>query len=407
MLMPALGESVLESTILKWLKQEGETVEADEPLLEVSTDKVDTDIMSEYSGVLKKQLCKTGAVIKIGAPLAQIEVTSDLKVENSKPVPATPISAGGQAQPDSLTNSKSNYYSPLVKKIAREKQISLEELKQIKGRGKHGRITKADILAYSENRQVNIQKLEPKPVSTSPSPPPKDQTAIMEMTNIRKVIAKRMTDAKNEAVHVTSFSQVDVTNLVEWRNRLKAKFLQETGLKLTYTPVFIQAVVKTLQDYELLNASLEDGKIIKKKFINIGMATALPDGNLVVPVIHNAAKYSLKGLIEQVNDLTKRARSNTLTLKDLENPTYTMSNIGMFDALMGTPIIIQPQVAIMAFGAIKKEVSVIETASGDSIGIRHKMYLSHSYDHRLIDGALGTMFAQKLGNYLENFSENL
>ena len=393
--MPALGESVLESTILKWLKTEGEAVEVDEPLLEVSTDKVDTDIMSEYSGILKKQLFKAGEVVKVGAGLAQIATAAEVKPQEIIPPPP-------QSSPSN--SSKSTHYSPLVKKIAREKKISLEELKQVKGQGKNGRVTKDDLLNYIQKKQTKPVKSSPKP---TPPPPSHDQTAIVELSNIRKVIVQKMITAKDTAVHVTSFSQVDVTNLVEWRTRFKAKFFKETGLKLTYTPVFIQALVKTLQEFELLNASLQKGKIIKKKFINIGMATALPDGDLVVPVIHNADKYSLRGLIERVNQLTARARANTLTLQDLEHPTYTMSNIGMFDALMGTPIIVQPQVAIMAFGAIKKEVAVVETPHGDSIGIRHKMYLSHAYDHRLIDGAMGTLFAQKLGWYLENFDEKL
>lgn len=419
LIMPKMGESIMEATVLNWLKKPGDTIEQDESILEVATDKVDTEVPSAYAGVLKKVLAKEGETVKVGSPIAIIEAVADGVVETddqftSMPEveeqlhPAHETSLAGTAQDFS---SSTRFYSPLVKNIARQENISLAELERISGSGSEGRVTKKDILEYVKNRKTGESVAAP----TSPTradgvkasfaarPLNGSGDEILEMDRMRKMIAERMVESKRIAPHVTSFVEADVTNIVYWRNKVKNDFQRTEGDVLTYTPVFVEAVVLAIKDYPMINIQVEGDKIRKKKDINIGMAVALPSGNLIVPVIHNADQYNLKGLIKVVNDLVKRARENKLKADDLAGGTFTISNVGSFGNVMGTPIIMQPQVGIIALGAIQKKPAVIETPYGDSIGIRHKMFLSHSYDHRVIDGALGGMMVKRVADYLERF----
>jgi len=427
LLMPKMGESIVEATILSWLKKPGDKVEMEESLLEVATDKVDTEIPSTHAGTLKEILAKEGELIKVGAAIALIESSVE---ESSEPalVEATPPSASksvetleksvaGQTngkQHDILDFKSSNkFYSPLVKNIAKEENITVAELETITGSGAEGRITKKDILDFVQHRKLGVtvqavQRSKAPAVSSTPtaSPIPASINAgdeIIEMDRMRKMIAERMVDSKRIAPHVTSFVEADVTNIVFWRNKVKNDFQKREGDALTFTPVFVEAVALAIRDYPMVNIQVDGDKIIKKKDINIGIAVALPTGNLIVPVIRNADQLSLTGLAKIVNDLVKRARNNKLKPDDLAGGTFTVSNVGTFGNVMGTPIIMQPQVGIIAIGAIQKKPAVIETPQGDAIAIRHKMFLSHSYDHRVVDGALGGSLVRRVADYLEKF----
>jgi len=421
LLMPKMGESITEATILSWLKKPGDKIEAEESVLEVATDKVDTEVPSTYAGVLKEILCKEGEVVKVGAPIAVI--TSDADVKNAVPVKpevktekaeaktaAVVIEAhhsNGTAVAHNFKNT-SRFYSPLVKNIAKEENIAVAELENITGSGSEGRVTKKDILAYVQNRKLgqsisvgsnrNGAPLVPASISAGDE--------IIEMDRMRKMIAERMVDSKRVSAHVTSFVEADVTNVVYWRNKNKHEFQRRENGALTFTPIFIEAIVNAIKDYPMINAQVDGGRIIRKKDINIGMAVALPSGNLIVPVIHKADQYNLTGLAKIVNDLATRARDGKLKPDELANGTFTVSNVGSFGNVMGTPIIMQPQVAIIALGAVIKKPAVVETPYGDAIAIRHKMFLSHSYDHRVVDGALGGSVVRRVADYLEKFDVN-
>jgi 2-oxoglutarate dehydrogenase E2 component (dihydrolipoamide succinyltransferase) len=508
MTMPKMGESIMEGTVLKWLKQVGDDIEQDESVLEVATDKVDTEVPALHAGKLAEILVQEGQVVAVGAPVAVIETEAGAATapaedndeleeasanppmadpDNIPPLPTippgpaevpylpspgtpvfapTPTPAAAPAQSQQATDEypvlAGRFYSPLVLSIAREDGVSMSDLERLPGTGQDGRVTKKDILDYvaagkkslapapasaalappaeqpapqaaaptpapapepaaaptpppapkPAEAKVNGQAPGPKPEAASaPTPAPATKPApsvsggqeLIEMDRMRKMIAQRMVDSKRIAPHVTSFVEADVTELVNWRNKNKDAYKQREGENLTFTPIFIQAVARAIQDYPAINVSVDGDYIIKKRDINIGVAVALPSGNLIVPVIHNADRLNLNGLSKKVNDLANRARINKLTPADLEGGTYTLSNVGSFGNVMGTPIIMQPQVAIMAVGAIKKKPAVIETPQGDLIGVRHFMFLSHSYDHRVVDGSLGGMFVRKVADYLEQF----
>ncbi|MDQ1088950.1 dihydrolipoamide acetyltransferase family protein [Siphonobacter sp. SORGH_AS_1065] len=432
-LMPAMGESIHEATVLTWLKKPGDHVEIDEPLLEVATDKVDTEIPSTHTGILKEILIQEGQVAVIGKPICRMEST-EVATPEAKPEPPTPDENSSPEEVASFLESsvhsaaaslgprfetpatQGRYYSPLVLTICEKEGISMEELNAIPGTGADGRVTKNDILDYVANRPAQKPTPEtPQPVA-APTPAPTNApkpvsvssgtVEIIEMDRMRKIIAERMVDSKRIAPHVSSFVETDMTTLSRWRDRMKGQFQKEYGENLTYTPLLIEAVVKAIKDFPMINSSVEGDKILVKKAVNVGMAVALPNGNLIVPVIHNADQYNLVGLTKKINDLTKRARENKLKAEDLVDGTYTVSNIGSFGNIMGTPIILQPQVAIMAFGVIQKKPAVIETPEGDVIAIRQKMFISHSYDHRIVDGSLGGQFVKRVSDYLENFDPN-
>ena len=430
MVMPKMGESVMEGTVLSWLKEVGETIEEDESLLEVATDKVDTEIPATHAGVLKEILAKEGDVIEVGKPIAVIEIEGEATdttpvpeetpeennaVEKAEELLETAIStasASSNGHTVPRTSESGKFYSPLVRSIAKEENISVAELDAISGSGQDGRVTKNDILSYVKTRKEGGQTLvAPAPTMPSASHAPVPVSLggsdeIIEMDRMRKMIAERMVASKHISPHVTSFVEADVTKIVAWRNKVKNEFHRREGEKLTFTPILIEAIVKAIKDFPMINIQVDGNNIIKKGPINIGMATALPSGNLIVPVIHNADQLSLIGLTKKVNDLAIRARDNKLKPDELQGGTYTVSNVGSFGNVMGTPIIVQPQVAIMALGAIQKKPSVIETPEGDMIGIRSKMFLSHSYDHRVVDGALGGMFVKKVADYLEAYDLN-
>lgn len=437
MVMPKMGESVMEGTVLSWLKNVGETIEEDESILEVATDKVDTEIPATHGGVLKEILAQEGDVVEVGKPIAIIEsdtIESDetpalevADVKASSPVAqaealvasamSTASSSGngnGVAVP--RTSESGRFYSPLVRSIAKEEGITVGELEAIAGSGKDGRVTKNDILGFVEQRKIGSTPVIQPTVTTAPSMPSATHQPmpvavdggdeIIEMDRMRKMIAERMVASKHISPHVTSFVEADLTSVVSWRNKVKHEFLKREGEKLTFTPILIEAIVRAIKDFPMINVQVDGDRIIKKRGINIGMATALPTGNLIVPVIHNADQLSLVGITKKVNDLALRARENKLKPDELQGGTYTVSNVGSFGNAMGTPIIMQPQVAIMALGAITKKPSVVETPEGDMIGIRSKMFLSHSYDHRVVDGALGGMFVRKVADYLEAYDLN-
>ncbi|HCB45901.1 MAG TPA: 2-oxoglutarate dehydrogenase, partial [Algoriphagus sp.] len=414
MLMPKMGESIIEGTILTWLKKEGDPIEQDESVLEVATDKVDTEVPATHAGVLKKILAKEGEVIAVGAPIAIIETAGEeaAPANASKPKEEAKdeLVAAAPEKTETLISSPEpvvadgddRFYSPLVKSIAKEEGIDASELSKIPGTGKEGRVTKQDMLEYVKNRKAA-------PSASSPSPSiaePKVQVSvsandeIIEMDRMRKMIAQRMVDSKRISPHVTSFVEADMTNIVLWREKNKEAYKKKYGESITYTPFFIEAIAKAIRDFPMINISVDGDRIIKKKDINVGMAVALPSGNLIVPIIKNADQLNLVGISKKVNDLANRARNNKLTADDLSGGTYTVSNVGSFGNVMGTPIIPQPQVAIMAVGAIVKKPAVVETPTGDVISIRHKMFLSHSYDHRVVDGSLGGMFVRKVADYL-------
>jgi 2-oxoglutarate dehydrogenase E2 component (dihydrolipoamide succinyltransferase) len=410
MVMPKMGEGIMEGTILSWLKKEGDVIEQDESVLEVATDKVDTEVPATHGGILKSILAKEGEVIEIGNPIALIEIkitegdeasdtAAEIENQNSEnkqdllqDIPEyTSLILGKGSSDKSAGLDEKKFYSPLVNSIAKAENVSRKELDEISGSAKGGRVTKKDILAYISKRNAS------QTVSIDQS------DEILEMDRMRKMIAQRMMDSKNAAAHVTSFVEADLTNIVLFRNRIKEDFRKKEGEGITYTPFFVQAIAKALKDFPMINISVDGNKIIKKKNINIGIAVALANGNLIVPVIRNADQYNLTVLSKKINDLAFRARENQLNAEELKGGTYTLSNIGSFGNIMGTPIIVQPQVAILAVGTITKKPAVIETPTGDLIGVRHKMILSHSYDHRVVDGALGGMFVKKVADYLESF----
>ncbi len=421
MTMPKMGESVMEGTILSWLKKVGDSIDEDESVLEVATDKVDTEIPSTHAGILKEILAQEGDVIQVGKPIAIIE----LLTEGDEPLTIRPSvtpepteqkngvdvdQAMDLKSPDTLlTNPKKNrFYSPLVRNIAKQEQIDLSELENITGSGKEDRLTKQDVLDYLSTR--NLQSDSVDGILENPIDDTlltiSGEDEIMAMDRMRKIIASRMIESKSISAHVTSFVEADMSPIVSWRNKFKEKFKATSYQSLTFTPIIIEAVVKAIKDHPMINIQVQGDQIIKKSHINIGVAVALPSGNLIVPVIKNAELLDLKSLVIAVNDLAHRARINALKTDELDGGTFTVSNVGSFGNVMGTPIIMQPQVAIMAIGAIQKKPAVIETPEGDFIGIRHKMFLSHSYDHRVIDGSLGGGFVRRVADYLEKFDIN-
>lgn len=430
MLMPKMGESIFECTVLNWLKNVGDKIEADEMILEVATDKIDTEIGSAYDGILKEVLVQKGEIAAIGKPICIIETdVENVAISTEKPAESTVVAVSEEKEIENVAaelesqskltsllveneepkiNSLSGrFYSPLVQNIAREENISSEELENLQGSGVDSRVTKDDILAYVQLKKEKGTQVINTPAPSAPvSAPayiPNATDQIIEMDRMRKMIADRMVESKRISAHVTSFVETDMTNASLWRDKIKHSFKQETGENITFTPLLIEAVVKAIKDFPLINIQVDGDRIIRKGKINIGMAVALPTGNLIVPIIHEADSYSLIGLTKKINDLANRARTNKLKADDLSDGTLSVSNIGSFGNIAGTPIIMQPQVSILAFGVIQKKVSVIETPHGDTIGIRQKMIISHSYDHRVVDGSLGGQFVKRVSDYLENF----
>ncbi len=420
--MPKLGESIIEATITRWVKNAGDQLEEDDPIVEIATDKVDSEIPSPVDGKLIEVLYEEGDVVAVGEVIAYVAMDgediedapaqqkpeeepvneSKVEVKEEKIEPVSKTNTGLKTYEDS-----ERFYSPLVKSIAKTEGISVEELDSISGSGKDGRVTKSDIQDYLKNKGNAIpSKPAAAPVSPSVSAPPVPSMAsdtVVEMDRMRKLIADHMVMSKQVSPHVTSFIDVDVTNIVNWRNRVKDGFLKREGEKVTFTHIFIQAAAQAIKDYPQINASVDGYNIIYRKNVNIGMATALPNGNLIVPVIQNADEKSLLGIVKNVNDLAGRARANKLQPDEIQGGTFTITNFGSFDSITGTPIINQPQVAILGVGAIRKQPAVIETKDGDLIGIRHIMILSLAYDHRIVDGALGGMYLKKMKELLENF----
>ncbi len=443
--LPKMGESVTEATITNWLKNVGDTVEMDEPLVEVATDKVDNELPSEAEGVLVKRLFEQDQVAQVGDVIAIISTDGDAPVESTPEVTETKVEEVAATISESVnevvasvngtdsiekTGPSGKFYSPLVRSIAAKENVSMSELESIAGSGQGGRVTKKDILAFIDGgRKTNGAAVKQTATTTAPiqekqttpaaapasggggflsnikepvvTPNPGDE--IMEMDRMRKLIADHMVMSKHVSPHVTSFVEADVTEIVNWRNKVKKSFAEREGENITFTPIFIEAIVKAIKDFPGINISVSGNNIIKRKDINIGMATALPSGNLIVPVIKQADRLNLTGLAKSVNEMANKARNNNLKPEDIQGGTYTVTNVGTFGNVMGTPIINQPQVAILALGAIRKVPAVIETPHGDFIGIRHKMYLSHSYDHRVVDGALGGQFVRRVADYLEQF----
>ena len=447
--LPKMGESVAEATVTKWLKEIGDSISLDDPIVEIATDKVDTDVSAEVSGILLEKRFEENAVVAVGDILAVIEtegqslehsnipsvelledkvpnIKENAKKEESVPIPEefTEVLLDeikiAQETVQITTKESSKFYSPLVRNIAQEERIPLEILQTIVGTGKDQRVTKKDILTFIKNRSSSEALINEKPIQTIISKTIAAETAvgtqgisltgndqILEMTRMEKLIANHMKSSIQTAAHVQSFIEVDVTNLWNWREEAKNAFQKRENEKLTFTPLFMTAIIKALRDYPELNSSIQGEKIIIKQAINLGMATALSDGNLIVPVIKNADHFNLVGLAKAVNDLAKRSRNNALRPDEVQDGTYTFTNIGNFGSIMGTPIINQPQVGILAIGAIRKMPAVIETPEGDFIGIRHKVILSHSFDHRIINGAAGALFVKRVAEYLENWEENL
>ncbi len=433
--LPKMGESVAEATLTAWLKDIGDTIEFDEAVVEIATDKVDSEVPSEKKGVLIEKCFEINDVIEVGQTIAiietdEIEISAETNTENNiqeentkstedknipEKEPAEEIteslekSADIILKTDKVSTSNKGFLSPLVKNMIKKEGITSDELTKIKGTGKDKRITKNDILSFLSNRNVILHKpiesdsniIQPEKLDVSDF-----SDEVIEMTKMGKIISQHMTDSVKISAHVQSFIEVDVTNIYNWRDRVKSGFESREGQKFTFTPIFIEAVAVALRQYPMMNISVSDDKIILKKKINIGMATALADGNLIVPVIKNADQLNLVGMAKSVNDLASRARSNNLAPDDVAGGTYTVTNVGVFGSIMGTPIINQPQVGILAFGAIRKMPSVIETEEGDYIGIRKKMIISHSYDHRVVNGALGSKFIKAVKDYLENWNSN-
>lgn len=446
--LPKMGESVTEATITNWLKEVGDTVAMDEPLVEVATDKVDNELPSEAAGVLVQKLFEKDQVAQVGDVIAIISTDGDAAPAAPKAEPAAVaavaetvsaaqavVSNGGVTLEKSSGNGK--FISPLVRSIAQKENISMSEIDAINGTGMGGRVTKKDILSYIDTRgtgapaAATVTTAQPAPAVSAPAASNNGTAApvvsggssflsnikepvvianpgdeIMEMDRMRKLIAEHMVMSKHVSPHVTSFVEADVTNIVNWRNKMKKEFEKREGENLTFTPIFMEAIVKAIKDFPMINVSLSGNQIIKRKDINIGMATALPSGNLIVPVIKQADRMNLTGIAKSVNELARNARDNKLKPEDIQGGTYTVTNVGTFGNVMGTPIINQPQVAILALGAIRKMPAVIETPEGDFIGIRHKMFLSHSYDHRVVDGSLGGQFVRRVADYLEQFDVN-
>lgn len=454
MVMPKMGESIMEGTILNWLKKVGDKIEQDESILEVATDKVDTDVPSPYAGILHEIVAKKGDIVQVGKLIALINNNTIERVEvpakkdtvmvaeavtlheafmaNEKQQVVTSAANTINQKSDSIDFNPSKpqvegrFYSPLVLNIARQENISFTILEQMKGTGRDGRVTKNDLLNFIDHRKTapvgasenlpqshiestieekptNTPLIAPEPAPVKPSSSVSGKHDIIEMDRMRKMIAERMLDSQRISAHVTSFVEADVTNIVYWRNRMKQDFMQKEGLALTFTPIFMEAVIKALKDYPLMNSSVDGDKIIIKKDINIGIAVALSNNNLIVPVIKNADEMNIIGLTKRINDIAKRAKLNKISPDELQGGTYTISNVGSFGNVMGTPILVQPQVGILALGTVVKKPAVIETEQGDTLGIRHMMFLSHSYDHRIIDGALGGMFVRRVADYLEQF----
>lgn len=439
LVMPKLGESIMEATVLKWHKKPGDAVQMDETILEIATDKVDSEVPSTAAGVIEEILFNVNDVVPIGTTIARIRTNAAEPVVSS-PVVSAPLQETANMptqeavvvetisyqtsnlKPPTSNGSSNRFYSPLVLNIAASEGVSMTELEAIPGTGNEGRVTKKDILQYVSGRKSGGQKSEVRSTSSEMVIPlakvQPDQSAsksqqlstytgnveVIEMDRMRKLIADHMVRSKQTSPHVTSFTEADVTNLVQWRDKVKKEFEKREGTKITFTPLFIEAIVRCIKKFPLINCSLDGNNIIVKKDINIGMATALPSGNLIVPVIKNADQLNMVGLAKQVNNLADAARNGKLKADDTQGGTFTLTNVGTFGSLMGTPIINQPQVAIMAVGAIKKRPVVIETPAGDSIAIRHMMYLSMSYDHRIVDGSLGATFLTAVAKELENFN---
>mgnify|MGYP001219154737 CR=1 FL=1 len=436
LIMPKMGESVAEATVIQWLKNVGESIELDESVIEIATDKVDSEIPSTVKGILLEQRFQKDDVVKVGEVVAIIETDGDSEVTNiEKDESAEELEESTEELeesieeleesiesiksdiniPSSIQNKK--FYSPLVKNIAQKEGINQQELSQINGTGKDKRVTKNDILNYIKSKVQTSTKKENNSNIFSEISSVKDSsktiqkfdssdTEIIEMSRMRKLIAEHMVMSKSTSPHVTSFNEVDMSNIVNWRNKIKDKFSTRENQKITYTPIIIEAIVKAIIDLPMINISVEKNNIIKHKKINIGMATALPSGNLIVPVIKNSSEKNLLGLTKSVNDLSFRARNGKLVPDDTNGGTFTFTNVGTFGSVMGTPIINQPQVAILAAGVIQKKPSVVETEYGDAIVVRHKMFLSLSYDHRVVDGALGGSFLKRIAHYLESFDVN-
>ena len=436
--LPKMGESVAEATITGWLKEVGDTIEQDEAIVEIATDKVDSEIPSEVDGILVEILFDKDAVVEVGQTIAIIEtegtdITAHTPATETKADTPNKVETPAEvaevektvtnametvSQPITKISESGKFFSPLVRNIAQAEGVSMKELETIAGTGKDGRVTKKDILSYVENRSSAPSK--PTPVESAQQPVKEEvkevakaapisvngEDEVIEMTRMGKLISKHMVGSVQTSAHVQSFIEIDVTNIVNWRNKVKNAFFQREGEKLTFTPIFMQAVATTIKKFPLINISVQGDSIIKKKNINLGMAAALPDGNLIVPVIKNADQLNLVGMTRQVNDLANRARANQLKPDEIQDGTYTVTNVGSFGSVMGTPIINQPQVAILALGAIRKVPAVIETPEGDFIGIRQKMFVSHSYDHRVVNGALGGMFIKTLKEMLEAWDVN-
>ena len=429
--LPKMGESVTEATITNWLKNIGDSVAMDEALVEVATDKVDNELPSEAEGILvkiffeKDQVAQVGDVIAIISTDGALDIVSPAPsvseiIKEIAPVVNNEVQSFNQPASDSNGNK---FYSPLVRSIAEKEGITNNELDSISGTGQEGRVTKKDILDFVANRGNQTQVIAPKATPTPPAVPdvqaqvpsttkkevvaiPNGNDEIIEMDRMRKLIADHMVMSKHTSPHVTSFVEADVTNIVKWREKIKDEFKRREGENITFTPIFMEAIAKAIKDFPMINVSVNGTQIIKKKDINLGMATALPSGNLIVPVIKNADRLNLTGLTKAVNQLARNARDNKLKPEDIQGGTYTVTNVGSFGNVMGTPIINQPQVAILALGAVRKMPAVIETPEGDFIGIRHKMFLSHSYDHRVVDGSLGGQFVRRVADYLESFDIN-
>ncbi|MGO1585084.1 dihydrolipoamide acetyltransferase family protein [Mesonia sp.] len=426
--LPKMGESVAEATITNWLKEVGDTIEEDEAVLEIATDKVDSEVPSEVEGTLVEMLFGPDDVVKVGQTIAIIETDGDAPAAAPTTSSADKEPASAQDAENRVTeareavvsqdfSSSDRFYSPLVKSIAKEENIGLEELESIQGTGKEARVTKKDILDFVENRgktqtasqpvAANKASAEAKPAQPAAAPVSVNgEDEVIEMTRMGKMISHHMVNSVQTSAHVQSFIEVDVTKIWNWRKRVKDEFQRKEGEKITFTPIFMEAVAKAIKDFPMINIALDGDKIIKRKNINLGMAAALPNGDLIVPVIKNADRLNLVGMSKAVNDLAGRARNGKLKPDDTQGGTYTVTNVGTFGSIMGTPIINQPQVAILALGAIRKVPAVVETPDGDFIGIRYKMFLSHSYDHRVVNGALGGQFVQRVAQYLESFDDS-
>lgn len=425
--LPKMGESVAEATLTAWLKDIGDKIDADEPVLEIATDKVDSEVPSEVEGVLVQKLFEVDAIVEVGQTIAIIETDADTAVVTTFTPEVVQVSEPNEVEQleVSITNiqehvnvvdsNDNRFYSPLVRNIAKKEGVTQAQLDSIQGTGKDGRVTKKDILAYLSHRPVDSteksQDQEPlfetrsQTVSIVNSLTSSGEDEIIEMSRMGKLVSKHMTDSLQTSAHVQSFIEVDVTKIWNWRKKIKESFMAREGENITFTPIFMEAIAYALSVHPMLNISIQDGKIIKRKNINIGMATSLDDGNLIVPVIKNADQLNLVGMTKRVNDLAQRARTNQLKPDDIQDGTYTVTNVGGFGSIMGTPIINQPQVGILALGAIRKVPAVIETSEGDFIGIRQKMFLSHSYDHRVVNGALGGQFLKTVKDYLEAWDD--